>query len=349
MDDQIDRYRSLMPTYKAFASRVEVLICDLLDGSEIKIHFTESRTKSIESLTSKLDKPGKSYSNVFSEIPDLVGVRIVLYYQDNSKTVQELIKREFTVLEIENTHQPDKYSPDQFGYISTHLVVQLNEVRSALPEWKMYKDFQVEIQIRTVLQHSWAAISHALQYKREGDVPLALRRKLYRLAGLFELADEQFIQLRDESTILRGGTPAVVEKNDDVTPVDSLVFAEFIKSSQDLNVLIEYMREVGFEIVEDAPGDYPDEEEEYIGVCVEELERLSVANLGFLNGLLEKDHTDFMKSIFQNGWVVSKAFTIYLLIIREFPSKFSVNYLHEKTRWGKLTAEHVKSKVRENA
>jgi len=51
-----------------------------------------------------------------------------------------------------------------------------------------------------VLQHAWASISHALQYKQEQDVPTVSRRKLFRLSALLELADEEFLSLRKEQT-----------------------------------------------------------------------------------------------------------------------------------------------------
>jgi trimethylamine:corrinoid methyltransferase-like protein len=59
-----------------------------------------------------------------------------------------------------------------------------------------------EVHVRTVLQHAWAAISHSLQYKKEDDVPAALRRRLNRLAALLELADQEFTTLSAEHRAL---------------------------------------------------------------------------------------------------------------------------------------------------
>lgn len=50
-------------------------------------------------------------------------------------------------------------------------------------------DLLVELQVRTLAQHMWAATSHKLQYKREESVPLPLRRAIYRVSALLETVD----------------------------------------------------------------------------------------------------------------------------------------------------------------
>ena len=53
-------------------------------------------------------------------------------------------------------------------------------------------DRKAEIQVRTLLQHAWAMISHDRFYKSEFDVPEYFRRELARVAALLESADEEF-------------------------------------------------------------------------------------------------------------------------------------------------------------
>jgi hypothetical protein len=65
-------------------------------------------------------------------------------------------------------------------------------------EWGRYKGMRAEIQVRTALQHAWAAVSHKLDYKSADEVPPTLRRKLFRLSAMFELADEQLSGLREQ-------------------------------------------------------------------------------------------------------------------------------------------------------
>lgn len=53
----------------------------------------------------------------------------------------------------------------------------------------------VEIQIRTIIQHAWSSLDHRIIYKQ--DVPDELSRAVERLAALFEIADSEFMQIRE--------------------------------------------------------------------------------------------------------------------------------------------------------
>ena len=179
--DPIETYRKDRPRYVSFTARLDSLLEELLKLKSIRVHMIESRAKSVESLSEKIRRPGKDYSRDITSIPDLAGLRIIVYYQDDVEQVRDVIEQEFNIIERETAHQAEMYSPNQFGYLSIHLIGELKDSRLKLPEWQEYTGLRAEIQIRTVLQHSWAVVSHALQYKRESDVPFKLRRKLFRL------------------------------------------------------------------------------------------------------------------------------------------------------------------------
>jgi len=191
--------------YCSFTDKIDTLLTELLTLNKIKYHVIESRTKHLDSFIEKIRSPGKQYSEPLKEIPDILGVRIIVYYTDYIEKIGKIVKQEFNVEEEELYHQKDEYDPDRFRYLSVHFVIRLNEKRLTLPEWSSYNSFHFELQVRTVLQHSWAAVSHALQYKRESDVPSSLQRKLFRLVALFEIADEEFMAIRDSSADLEEG------------------------------------------------------------------------------------------------------------------------------------------------
>jgi hypothetical protein len=124
-------------------------------------------------------------------------VRIITYYEDDAELVASIIHHEF---EVDTKHSVDKSTElevDEFGYRSLHFVVHLGESRRRLAEWRTLAAFSAEIQVRSVLQHAWAAISHKLDNKRTSQAPPELRRRLFRLSALLELADEGFSELRD--------------------------------------------------------------------------------------------------------------------------------------------------------
>lgn len=127
--DPIEVYRKERPRYVSFTARLDLLLEELLKLKSIRVHMIESRAKSIESLSEKIRRPGKDYSGDLAGIPDLAGIRIIVYYQDDVERVRDVIEQEFNIIEREMAHQTDMYSPDQFGYLSIHLIIELKESR----------------------------------------------------------------------------------------------------------------------------------------------------------------------------------------------------------------------------
>ncbi len=87
------------------------------------------------------------------------------------------------------------------------------------------------MQVRTVLQDAWAIIDHHLVYKNESAVPKALKRKLNSLSGLFETADDQFQQIREQRQ-------AYVEKVRELVKKPK----KFLETELNLDSLREYLQ-----------------------------------------------------------------------------------------------------------
>ncbi len=86
----------------------------------------------------------------------------------------------------------------EFGYLSVHFVASLSDQRLALSEYGRFKDYTAEIQIRSILQHAWAEIEHDLGYKNPNSVPAEVRRSFSRVAGLLEIADQEFVNIKKQ-------------------------------------------------------------------------------------------------------------------------------------------------------
>lgn len=52
-----------------------------------------------------------------------------------------------------------------------------------------------EIQVRTVLQHAWAELTHNRNYKLGANLPLQIQRKINLYSGMLEIADEGFSEI----------------------------------------------------------------------------------------------------------------------------------------------------------
>lgn len=189
-------YEGCHHIYRQFTDKLRKLISELLQENDIEVAQIEYRTKSVESFIEKIQREGRDYKNPIDEITDLAGIRVIGYYKEDVDTIGEIIKREFEVDRENSIDKSQVLDPDRFGYLSVHYVITLANFRKTLTEWKTFSNLKAEIQVRTVLQHAWAAIDHKLRYKTEEETPKNLRRQLFRLSALLELADEEFSNLK---------------------------------------------------------------------------------------------------------------------------------------------------------
>jgi hypothetical protein len=68
-------------------------------------------------------------------------------------------------------------------------------VATYLPE-----KFQAELQVRTLAQHLWSEMSHDTFYKNDetlNPLPNPIKRRIYLLAGVVEVADDEFTRLNE--------------------------------------------------------------------------------------------------------------------------------------------------------
>jgi hypothetical protein len=83
------------------------------------------------------------------------------------------------------------------GYNGRHYVVSYDCNKNDQIENNSEKVF-CEIQLRTVLQDSWAIASHHLLYKNENGIPKRIRRDLNNVASILEVAQQVFDRIRNK-------------------------------------------------------------------------------------------------------------------------------------------------------
>lgn len=240
-------YAAMRPTYEQFAARLRGLLVDALRSHGIDVVQIESRAKTVESFVEKLTRKRRDDDDPIAGTTDLVGLRIITYYTEDVHLVGDLIAREFDVDHENSNDKIQSLASDQFGYRSTHYVVQLGASRRELVEWKQFKGIKAEIQVRTALQHAWAAVSHKVEYK-SAALPEPVRRRLYRLSALFELADEQFSTLRDQSNATDTEYRAHVSRGSLDVSVDASSIEAYLSTSGRGAELKALFAEVGFDI-----------------------------------------------------------------------------------------------------
>jgi len=188
----LEEFEACRNSYVQLDSAVTQVISEILHEENLKIHSVSHRIKDFDSLATKIAQPDKTYS-CLDDITDLVGCRIITYFEDQIEQIAELVEQRFSVDLSRSIDKRKRNDPTSFGYRSLHYVCRL---KADYPAEVQVRAIPFEIQIRTILQHAWAEIEHDLGYKTEEAVPGNIRRKFSRVAGLLEIADEEFVQVR---------------------------------------------------------------------------------------------------------------------------------------------------------
>lgn len=155
----------------------------------------ESRIKTWDSITEKLERK-RLKSKKLDSIEDLLGIRVIFLFQRDVEPFHLEIQKIFNVLSDEDTSQ--RLTDAQFGYKSRHYILSMPTAWDSIPSMKGLTGRKVEVQVRTLTQHIWAAASHKLQYKNEKSVPPPLRRSIYRVSALLETVDLEFTRVLEE-------------------------------------------------------------------------------------------------------------------------------------------------------
>jgi len=227
----IKDFDEIRPIYEAFTRKTEGLVQELLDSSFIRVQSVTSRTKEKESLLNKLSRDGEKYIKL-EDITDLSGVRITCWFLDQIPLVAKIIEDNFKVINELSIDKSEIMDPDRFGYLSLHYVVSLPANRETLQECKKYAGLYCEVQIRTILQHAWAEIEHDLGYKSKIEIPNDIKRKFYRLAGLLELADDEFQHLKKDIEDYSNMVEEKLRKQEKSILIDKVSLEGYIETSE---------------------------------------------------------------------------------------------------------------------
>ena len=189
----MEDYRRYKDDFIRLGDIVHEKLREIADDAGILVMGIEHRVKSEKSLEGKLYKNGEWYQK-FDDLTDILGERVICYFGDEVDKFGKLVEKEF-VIDWENfSDKRALIKADTFGYLSLHYICSLPEDKG-YPKELCGRRF--EIQIRTILQHAWSAINHDLGYKNKYGVPREVTREFARLAGLMEIADDEFIRVRD--------------------------------------------------------------------------------------------------------------------------------------------------------
>lgn len=192
-----EKFLSIQDDLRTWGAEVDKTIMQVLkpldDENKVKIkpHF---RIKEEWSFVSKCLYRNKNYKDPMIDVEDKIGTRVVLLKSSDVYECAQLLlnHKGWHVKTTKNLKELIEDKPKEFDYQSVHLVV-----------WPMAQsDFKCdpnnltcEIQLRTLLQHAFAEISHDSTYKGPYKNDKEIIRYLSKSIALMEVTDDYFLDI----------------------------------------------------------------------------------------------------------------------------------------------------------
>src|SRR6266568_1204290 len=215
-------------TLASLCEKTKDLIEECLQDANIRYQSVQARVKTSKKLREKYSNPDKKYK-CLDDITDLVGLRIITYYEDEVDRVAGIIEREFQI-DPENSVDKRNTDPDRFGYHAVNFVCRHTEKRRSDVPYKKFGSTCCEVQVTSILRHAWSEIEHDWYDLREA-FPSDIKRRFYRMAALLEIAESEFLELRKKKGNYFKSVDLQVEAQVSGVPLNSVSLKSFI--SQD--------------------------------------------------------------------------------------------------------------------
>ena len=205
----LEEYRQMRPALHKMKEIALSIIREDIAAKKLMVTATEARVKEEQSLAGKLELKGAKYATA-RDITDLMGMRVITFYSDDVEKIAAMAENLFDIDRENSVDKRKMHQLDSFGYNSLHYICRIPEHLYHDPEFPEINEIRFELQIRTSLQHVWATLYHDSGYKSGIEVPKEYLRQMNRLAGMLELADEQFCVIRRDINDYRRRVHALV-------------------------------------------------------------------------------------------------------------------------------------------
>jgi ppGpp synthetase/RelA/SpoT-type nucleotidyltranferase len=198
-EEFLEQWNKNSPMYDAWGDFVTSKICNHLknSGKNLSSYLKQSPKHRVKAPVSLLDKAfyraNKSYDNPYEEIEDKVGCRFVVLLVEQIKEISDIIIAEesWDYKECRHFHSEREKEPLLFTYQSVHYVVR-SKTEFIHNEVTIHPNTPCEIQIRTLLQHAYAELTHDAVYKAKTLVRPEIHRTVAKSMALIETTDDFF-------------------------------------------------------------------------------------------------------------------------------------------------------------
>ncbi|WP_028292455.1 GTP pyrophosphokinase [Oceanobacter kriegii] len=195
----LEHWNQEIPMHDAWGDFVTSTICKHLktNGKDLSSFLKQSPEHRIKDTTSLLDKAfyrtNKNYENPYEEIEDKVGCRFVVLLIEQIEEISDVIVNEesWDHKECRHFYSEREKEPLLFTYQSVHYVVR-SKTEFIHNDVLIHPGTPCEIQIRTLLQHAYAELTHDAVYKAKTLVQPEVHRTVAKSMALIETTDDFF-------------------------------------------------------------------------------------------------------------------------------------------------------------
>lgn len=193
------------PVYDAWGQLVVQEICSALEakGKDLSSFLKLPAKHRIKDDRSLIDKAfyrvGKNYSDPYQEIEDKVGARFVVLVISDIDLVCDIIKSSmlWSFDACKHFNEDKEKAPLLFTYQSVHFVLRPQQ-KLRVNDVDIPVDTPCEVQIRTLLQHAHAELTHDAIYKAKTAIKPKVHRIVAKSMALIETTDDFFTEVTQQ-------------------------------------------------------------------------------------------------------------------------------------------------------
>jgi len=231
---QVSAYIGELDHYRVYADVLDKILsraCELYAPPAM----VKTRTKSVSSFSEKVvrrqsqaeKKKETPLTDPVSQFTDLCGARVITQSLDEANELCRFIEANFTIDEQNSEDTRSRLEETEFGYLGVHYVVQMKDecilgVHIGEDQMEAIGKRKAEIQVLTLLQHTWAEITHDRFYKVPFKPPPSLTREAANLAAELESADKGFNQLIEDIDSYREDYAAYMNREEMESEIETL-------------------------------------------------------------------------------------------------------------------------------
>lgn len=146
-----------------------------------------------------IDSTVEMHTNAYGENVNIPVVRIVGFFEDTISKVTLLLNNEFELRELKDAATP----ADAFTSTGKTYQAGLKQNRLDLPEYKILAPHKFEIRVSSILQDVYTAMQKGLS-NGGATLPDNVKRDFYRVGAFLEMADLEFVKMRDNAAKAAG-------------------------------------------------------------------------------------------------------------------------------------------------